>query len=149
MKEPAIFLTTSASETEEIGRSIGKLVKKGDVLCLTGDLGAGKTTLVKGIAKEYAGVSSSDVTSPTFTYLNIYSEKNTLYHFDLYRLSSSNEFLEAGFSEFLFAEGVCCIEWPERLPSNLPLQKVLVHIQYLSANERKITFERVYAKISY
>ncbi|MES2199957.1 MAG: tRNA (adenosine(37)-N6)-threonylcarbamoyltransferase complex ATPase subunit type 1 TsaE [Chlamydiota bacterium] len=145
MKDPIIFLTSSSNETEEIGRQIGRLVQSGDVLCLTGDLGAGKTTLVKGIAKQYTGIDALEVTSPTFTYLNIYSGLCDLYHFDLYRLSSSEEFIQAGFLEFLSTPGICCIEWPDRLPSHPSLQKISIHMEYLSLEQRKITFQRTHA----
>ena len=145
MKDPITFLTFSSTETEEIGQRIAKLLQSGDILCLTGDLGAGKTTLVKGIAKEYTGINALEVTSPTFTYLNIYSGPYSLYHFDLYRLSSPEEFIQAGFLEFLTTKGICCIEWPDRLPSNLSLQKVSIHMEYLSLEQRKITFQRNYA----
>lgn len=139
------FLTCSSSETEDIGCQIGQLVKNGDVLCLTGDLGAGKTTLIKGIAKHYTGIDTSEVTSPTFTYLNIYSGLYDLYHFDLYRLPSPEEFIQAGFLEFLSPKGICCIEWPDKLPAHTPLQKISIHIEYISLAQRKITFQRNYA----
>lgn len=145
MKDPITFLTHSSNETEDVGKQIGRLVQNGDVLCLTGDLGAGKTTLVKGIAKQYTGINTLDVTSPTFTYLNIYSGVSDLYHFDLYRLSSPEEFIQAGFLEFLSAKGICCIEWPDRLPPHLSLQKISIHMEYISLEQRKITVERNYA----
>lgn len=140
MKDPIVFWTTSSDETEKVGREIAKLLRKGDVLCLTGDLGAGKTTLVKGIAKECTGVESLDVTSPTFSYMHLYQGKENLYHFDLYRFSSSEEFLHAGFVEFISSDTICCIEWPDRLPSNLCFRKLCVHLEYLSLEQRKITF---------
>ena len=145
MKDPITFLTHSSNETEEIGKQIGRLLQSGDVLCLTGDLGAGKTTLVKGIAKECTGIDTKEVTSPTFTYLNIYSGSYDLYHFDLYRLSSPEEFIQAGFLEFLSTKGICCIEWPDRLPPHLSLQKISIHMEYLSLEQRKITFQRNHA----
>lgn len=145
MKDPITFLTHSSSETEDIGQQIGQLVQSGDILCLTGDLGAGKTTLVKGIAKQYTGISTLEVTSPTFTYLNIYSGLQNLYHFDLYRLSSSEEFIQAGFLEFLSTKGICCIEWPDRLPTNLSLQTTSIHMEYISFEQRKITLQRNHA----
>ncbi|MBS0627082.1 MAG: tRNA (adenosine(37)-N6)-threonylcarbamoyltransferase complex ATPase subunit type 1 TsaE [Verrucomicrobia bacterium] len=145
MKDLITFLTHSSNETEDIGKQIGQLVESGDVLCLTGDLGAGKTTLVKGIAKQYTGISGLEVTSPTFTYLNIYSGLQNLYHFDLYRLSSPEEFIQAGFLEFLSMKGICCIEWPDRLPTNLSLKTISIHIEYVSFEQRKITLQRNHA----
>lgn len=142
MKEPLIFWTSSAEETEEIGKKIGKMLQKGDLLCLTGDLGAGKTTLIKGIVKERTGLDPSVVTSPTFSYMHLYEGSENLYHFDLYRLASSQDFIEAGFMEFLSTDCICCIEWPDKLPSNLALQKVLIHLEYLSEETRKIIIQR-------
>ena len=139
---PLSFFTKSFEETQEVGKEISKLLKPKDVLCLTGDLGAGKTTFVKGIAQMLTGIDPEEVTSPTFTYLNIYLGKQNLYHFDLYRLPSSKDFLESGFHEFLNQNAICCVEWPDKIPSQILFQKVAVHIDYLSSEERKITFWR-------
>ncbi len=144
---PITFLTQSSEETEEVGKSIADMLGIGDVICLTGDLGAGKTTLVKGLVQKITGISAEEVVSPTFTYLNIYPGLTTIYHFDLYRLSSGEEFLQAGFHEFLEAPGICCIEWPDRLPDKLDIRKIFIHIEYLSAKERKITLRRTNAPI--
>lgn len=133
------FLSKSSEETEEIGRRIAREhLSQGDVLCLTGDLGAGKTTLTKGIIQELTGSAKDAIVSPTFTYLNIYSGAITVYHFDLYRLCCQEEFLEAGFDEFLNEEAICCIEWPDKLPETLQIKKKFIHIHYLSQTERKI-----------
>ncbi len=139
---PRTFVSTSSEETIEAGRQIGKLLNKQELLCLTGDLGAGKTTLVKGIVQEVTGVSPSEVVSPTFTYLNIYEGKLPLYHFDLYRLDSEEEFLLSGFDEFLEKEGICCVEWPDKLPQKVSQNKISIHIEYLGESKRKITLSR-------
>ncbi len=136
------FFTKSSEDTQEVGRTIAKLIRLGDVVCLTGDLGAGKTTLMKGFSQELAQISPDEVTSPTFTYLHIYSGAQKLYHFDLYRLSSSSEFIALGFHEFFSESNICCVEWPDRMPDELLLQKVAIEISYLSSEERKITFRR-------
>ena len=136
------FLTKSARDTEKVGESIADMLVPGDVVCLTGDLGAGKTTLIKGLVQKTTGVPSTEVVSPTFTYLNIYSGLTNIYHFDLYRFSSGEEFLLAGFHEFLHRKGICCIEWPDRLPENLKIKKIFIHIEYLSIEERQITLRR-------
>lgn len=137
------FVSSSAEETIDIGRQISKLLHKKELICLTGDLGAGKTTLVKGIVEALTGTSPNEVVSPTFTYLNIYEGKIPLYHFDLYRLSSEAEFLLAGFDEFLDKEGICCVEWPDRLPQGNSINKVSIHIEYLNIEQRKITLSKV------
>ena len=148
MAEPLVFFTKSAEETQKAGREIAELLKPGDIVCLTGELGAGKTTLMKGIAEKLGGIDPQEVTSPTFIYLQTYSGSNTesppLYHFDLYRLSSKEQFLSLGFSEFFGKEGICCIEWPEKIPEEFLLSKVCIELAYLSNQERNITFQRFY-----
>ena len=142
MTQSLTFFTTSSEDTQEAGKEIAKLIRPGDVVCLTGDLGAGKTTLIKGISKQLAEISPEEVTSPTFTYLHIYSGTQKIHHFDLYRLASSEEFLALGFHEFFSKSSICCIEWPDKIPKELSLQKVSIDSAYLSLETRKITFER-------
>jgi len=145
LKELFTLLTNSPEDTKEAGRRIGRALRPGVVLYLIGELGAGKTTLIKGIAQELAGIDPSCVTSPTFNYLNIYKGKAELHHFDLYRLSSSEEFIRSGFSEFLGGDRICCVEWPDRLPLSAHFEKWFVDIQYLEFEQRKITFRSPYA----
>ena len=139
---PLTFLSRSSEDTKKVGESIADLVTPGEIICLTGELGAGKTTLIKGLIQKITGIPSTEVVSPTFSYLNIYPGPINVYHFDLYRLSSGEEFLMAGFHEFLEGKGICCIEWPERLPGNLKIKKTFIHIEYLSSEERQITLRR-------
>ncbi len=108
-------ITNSSAETHEFAKAFGKGLAGNSVIFFYGDLGAGKTTFIKGLAAGILGTSGNEVTSPTFTYLNIYEGRITLYHFDLYRLKSSNEFLNFGFDEFFEAGGICCLEWAERI----------------------------------
>ena len=104
----------STEETMEFGASLAVHLMPGDIILLTGDLGAGKTTFTKGIAK---GLSvEQTVTSPSFTIMNQYQGNLPLYHFDLYRIDDPDEFLELGLEEFLFGEGISVIEWSEKLP---------------------------------
>lgn len=142
MIESFDFFTRSPEETQEVGKKIASFLKAGDVLCLTGDLGAGKTTLIKGISLEWANIPPQEVTSPTFTYFHMYCGTRPLYHFDLYRLSSNLQFCDLGFHEFLSRGAVCCIEWPDRIPTHLSFEKVLIDISYQSPEERLITFRR-------
>lgn len=144
MDFPLTFFTNSSESTQEIGREIAHYLKPGDVVCLTGDLGAGKTTLIKGIVQELSAINPLEVTSPTFTYLHIYSGLQKIYHFDLYRLSSPEEFLKSGFHEFLSQNEICCVEWPDKLPHSLCFEKVSIDIAYLSQEERKITLRRTH-----
>ncbi len=137
------WITSSAEETIEVGREIGKSAKKNSIICLFGDLGAGKTTLVKGIVEGVTGVGQSEVSSPTFVYLNLYTAKTglTVYHFDLYRLKNAAEFLERGFQDMLFASGICCIEWSERIESILPEERLNINIYHQDGCARKISYE--------
>lgn len=144
MTGPLTFLSKTELETYEAGRKIASLLKVGDVVCLTGELGAGKTTLIKGIAEKIGGTPSQEVTSPTYTYLHIYPGNPSLYHFDLYRLHTSEQFFSLGFSEFLGKDGICCIEWPDKIPKELSFSKVCIDLVYLSSHERNITFQRFY-----
>ncbi|HLB53142.1 MAG TPA: tRNA (adenosine(37)-N6)-threonylcarbamoyltransferase complex ATPase subunit type 1 TsaE [Chlamydiales bacterium] len=108
----------STEEMQSFGRRVGSLVSPGDVLLLYGDLGAGKTTFVKGVASAL-GVESL-VQSPTFTYLNVYEGKFPFYHFDLYRMKNAHDFFSMGFDEYLGVAGVALIEWAERLEGFFP-----------------------------
>lgn len=108
-KSSALHISYSDTETREIALALGAELEMGSVICLSGDLGAGKTTFVKGIA-EARGISPLDVTSPTYTYLHLIE---TLAHFDLYRLQGREQFFSMGFDEYLEGEHIVCIEWPE------------------------------------
>ena len=114
-----IFLQT-AVETEKLGNVLGKLAQSGDVFCFTGDLGAGKTLMSRGISLAL-GVAEEDVTSPTFAIMNIYEgEELEVRHFDLYRLNRPEELEDIGFDEYAGGEGVTLIEWAELFPDQLP-----------------------------
>src|SRR5262245_49283906 len=93
-------VTHSAEETFSFGYALGQTLPSHSVICLYGELAAGKTTLIKGIAAGAAGIDPAHVQSPTFTYLNIYEGRQKIYHFDLYRLKDVDEFLSMGFVEF-------------------------------------------------
>lgn len=136
------IITSSPEETNAYGRKLGREAKKNSVFCLFGDLGAGKTTLIKGIVEGAMGASSSQVNSPTFVYLNIYSSpKMSVYHFDLYRLKSENDFLSLGFEEYFFADGITCIEWSERIASLLPPHAIKLKLASQTQDIRKISHE--------
>lgn len=114
-----IICRTSA-ETEAVGRLLGKHARSGDVFCLSGDLGAGKTLLCKGVAVAQ-GVAPETVTSPTFTLMNVYQgREQELRHFDLYRLNRPEELEDIGFGEYAGGEGITLIEWAELFPDALP-----------------------------
>jgi tRNA threonylcarbamoyladenosine biosynthesis protein TsaE len=133
--------TTSASAeaTKAIGEVLGALVKPGDYLCLTGELGAGKTVFVQGLAKGM-GVTGQYVTSPSYALVNEYRGRLTLYHIDLYRLSGTDDLIEIGFSEYP-GTGVAAVEWPERAAGLLPDDRLDVRIEYAGENTRRLLFE--------
>ncbi len=132
------YLSSSRDETIALGVKIGKGLKPGAILCLKGDLAAGKTTFVKGVAKGFGDYREDEVNSPTFIFLNIYDGLRPVYHFDLYRLNDPDDFLHMGFDEYLFSNGICCIEWSERIEKYLP--KHCMHIEFvpLDVSSRKI-----------
>lgn len=132
------YITHSAAETRSLGLAFGKQLLPNSVVCFYGDLGAGKTTFIKGLAEGVLGVPEEEVNSPTFTYLNIYKGIKTLYHFDLYRLHSVDEFLGMGFDEMFDAGGVCCIEWAEKLFSLELPNAIRVEMAHLGNETRSI-----------
>lgn len=138
----------SPTETTRIGRELGKGLPPGAIVCLFGDLGAGKTTFVKGVRQGLLEASihtpeieNSEVTSPTFTYLNIYPGAVPLYHFDLYRLRDADEFLSMGFEEFLHGQGISCLEWSEKIAPLIPSDALCVTLRHLGPEERLINLK--------
>lgn len=104
------YHTKSVAETEIIGENLGKLAKPGDIIAFSGDLGAGKTALTRGIARGL-GISAN-ITSPTFTIVNEYEEgRMPLFHFDLYRLGGEEALFELGFEDYFYRNGLCVVEW--------------------------------------
>jgi len=124
MKE---FKTLTKRETAELGRKLGGILKPGDIVCLNGDLGAGKTAFTKGIA-EALGVEGY-ITSPTFTIVNEYHGFKPLYHFDVYRIADPEEMYEIGFEEYLNGDGIVVIEWSDLISEIIPPRHVRVEIR--------------------
>jgi tRNA threonylcarbamoyladenosine biosynthesis protein TsaE len=142
----ATSISHSPAETEALGESWGRMAQSGQIIALSGDLGAGKTQLVKGIARGL-GISSR-VHSPTFTLVNVYSGgRLTLFHLDLYRLETREQIFSAGLEEYLNPAGVTVIEWAERWFGNehstLKPQSFVrrVQIEVLNETERRIVYE--------
>ena len=134
------MVTSSPEETLEYGKELGQKLAPGSVVCFEGDLGAGKTTLIKGVASGATGCSIDEVTSPTFTLLNIYEGQKPVYHFDLYRMRNSEEFISMGFDDYLEGSGICCIEWSERI-ADLLENPIRVRLTPKSETEREIIVE--------
>ena len=132
----AVLRTIGAEETKEFGRWFGAWVEVGDVLALYGELGTGKTVLVKGLS-ETLGVEEN-VESPTFTIVGEYEGRIPLYHMDLFRLSSLEEILKIGYEEYMYGDGVCAIEWAEKIQQLLPKRRVDIRLFHVAEDERKI-----------
>ena len=126
-------------ETEEIGKLIGKHLKEGAIVCLSGDLGAGKTTLAKSLALEL-GVSEY-VTSPSYTIINEYFGRVPVYHFDVYRINDIEELYEIGYEEYFFGKGITIIEWASMILELIPEDSIFIDINVVSENERIFTFK--------
>jgi tRNA threonylcarbamoyladenosine biosynthesis protein TsaE len=119
--------TESAQETVELGRKLGMALRKGDIVCLTGNLGVGKTAFTGGIA---AGLGIKGyITSPTFTIVNEYKGRLPLYHFDVYRITDPSEMFEIGFEEYLEGSGVVVIEWADIVKELIPNEHIHVEIK--------------------
>lgn len=129
----------SAEEMFHYGSLIAHtLAKPPFILAIKGDLGAGKTTFLKGFISELTGIEPDQIQSPTFTYLQVYNDY--LYHFDLYRIKHYEQFESAGFADYLQAGGICCIEWAERIEDRLPNDAYVLEIAYLGPTSRRCSF---------
>lgn len=133
--------TSGSEETVALGRRLGRLLEPGDFIALKGELGAGKTQFSKGIALGLEVDPQTPVTSPTYTILNIYEGRLPLYHFDLYRLQGVEEVEELGFEEYFSGDGVCVVEWAERMEGDLPAQVLTVTLGHTGGEGRSVCFE--------
>ncbi len=136
------YITENEAETIEVGKKLAGLLKCGDILAITGDLGSGKTALVKGIAR---GLSIDDyITSPTFTLVHSYRGSSvTLHHFDVYRVSTEDELFDIGFEEYLGSGDICVIEWADLIRPLLPPHTKWIHLERTqnTMDERKISLQ--------
>ena len=131
------FESQNSEETVRFGELLAKYLKRGDIIALFGDLGSGKTTLVKGIAKG-SNVKTEDVNSPTFVLMNLYHGKLPIYHFDLYRLEDTKEIDRLGCQEFFYDNGVSIIEWADRIPEVSKRADVVIKMTRKDTNKREI-----------
>ncbi len=137
LKHNHSHISHSEAETISLAQQFAKGLKAGDIVLLQGDLGAGKTTFVKGVALGLK-VGSKSVVSPTFVLMNHYDGKLPIYHFDLYRLENPKELNTVQFDEYFYGAGVSLIEWPERLGANAPQHYYLVELSHQDEHTRKI-----------
>lgn len=127
------FLSHSTQETEAIGEELAQKLRGGDVLAFTGSLGMGKTAFTRGLARGLG--CRGRVTSPTFTIVNEYEGRTPLFHFDMYRLGSSDELFDIGWDDYLARGGVCAVEWSERVSDVLPEGTIFVDIARTDEHE--------------
>lgn len=133
------FKTKTAEETIELGKKIGSLLKKGDIIAMQGTLAAGKTTITKGIAQ--ALEIKDNITSPTFCLISEYEGKMPLYHMDVYRLDGAEDFAGLGTEDMLYGNGVSIIEWSEKVMSELPKKTIILKLEPQEDGSRIITIE--------
>ncbi|HDH05269.1 MAG TPA: tRNA (adenosine(37)-N6)-threonylcarbamoyltransferase complex ATPase subunit type 1 TsaE [Nitrospirae bacterium] len=131
----------SEAETREIGRKLGEKLKSGDVVCLYGDLGSGKTIMVKGIASAF-GIIERDITSASFTIIAEYDSVPPFYHIDLYRLTTG-EVPELGLQEYMGSQGISVIEWAERAEGEIPDNSIRVSLNYKEEHSREIEIKGI------
>ena len=121
------FIVDTADSTMKLGRKLGELVHSGDIICITGDLGAGKTHFTKGVAQ---GLEINEpITSPTFTIVNEYEGRLKLHHFDVYRVCDPDEIEAIGFDEYIFSDAVSIIEWSNFIEELIPKEHIWVDIK--------------------
>ena len=130
-------VSNSEHETHEFGQELAESLVNGDLLVLTGVLGAGKTCLIKGIAVGL-GVPEEDTKSPSFTLVNEYCGRMPLYHFDLYRMKDESELYQIGWDEYLMRDGIVVVEWGEKAGIYLPDKRIDISIAIVSENIRNI-----------
>jgi len=136
---PIIECTLNSVEaTERFGTTLGSIFKAGDVICLDGDLGAGKTTLAQSLAQGSGIDQNERVNSPTFALLHEYHGVVRIFHMDFYRLSSSDDVVELGLDEYFYAGGIVMIEWSERAQDIIPARALQITLRPLSETARKI-----------
>lgn len=135
------FSSTTPEETIALGRKFAAELEPGNIVCLKGELGAGKTHFVKGLAEAF-GVDQNEVQSPTFTLINEYVSDPPLYHFDCYRMESPREALEIGAEEYFYGDGICVIEWPERIISLIPPEAIWISIEAPDKKTRKFVISK-------
>ena len=138
-KNKICLKSRSVEETLHVGQILARQLKKGMIVALFGNIGSGKTTMVRGISQGL-GVFEP-ITSPTYTIMNLYSGELVIYHFDFYRLTSNSDLIDLGLDEYFYNDGLSIIEWPDRIMDQIPDQAIWINLEYeknTMVNERKI-----------
>ncbi len=139
--EILLISTESPHETERLGECLGTLLRAGDLICLSGSLGTGKTCLTRGLARAWGALEAPN--SPTFTLINEYhriQDRERFYHADCYRLVNTDDARTTGIEDFLDAPAVLVIEWPERINELLPLERLTIEIEDIGMDRRVFRF---------
>jgi tRNA threonylcarbamoyladenosine biosynthesis protein TsaE len=136
----SVYNTTSADETIELGRAIAKTLPKKACVLLIGNLGAGKTTLAKGIIQALTSTDPDEIVSPTYTLIHEYGN-GSVYHIDLYRLETPTQIATLGLEEIFDREAVVLIEWGERFPELMPKDRIEIHLQATPDDTRQIVIQ--------
>jgi tRNA threonylcarbamoyladenosine biosynthesis protein TsaE len=134
--------TRSAEETVAFGRELARQLPRPCLILLEGDLGSGKTTLTKGIVAGLGAAREEDVTSPSFTLVQEYGRSPKVFHADLYRIESGRELGTLGLDDFMTEDSIVIVEWGEKLWDNAPAPQVVIRMEHVSSEERRITVER-------
>ena len=140
MSRDRSLVSRSPDETRRLGALLGELLEGGDVVSVSGELGAGKTCLVQGIARGLGVDPSVPITSPTFTLVGEYPGRLALRHADFYSVESYARLDDAGFQDLFDESGVLVVEWPERFPEALPQERLAIAIELVSECERRVRF---------
>jgi tRNA threonylcarbamoyladenosine biosynthesis protein TsaE len=135
-------ITHSAEQTLALGRELARDLRPPCLILLRGDLGTGKTTLTKGIVAGLGGAQEDEVTSPSFTLVHEYGSAPRVYHADLYRIEGTRELATLGLDELWSQEAIVIVEWGDKLWDNAPAPQVIIHMEHISSEERRIRVER-------
>jgi tRNA threonylcarbamoyladenosine biosynthesis protein TsaE len=129
------FISHSEAQTRRLGARLGELLQGGDVICLAGELGTGKTCLAQGIGRGL-GIEGP-IASPSFTLISEYKQARLpFYHIDLYRIGEAKETLSLGLEEYFYGEGVCVVEWADRAPEVLPAERLWIELRHIDETKR-------------
>ena len=134
-------ITHSAEETTEFGRELAKHIQPPCLLLLEGELGSGKTTLVKGLVAGLGAAREEEVTSPSFTLVHEYGHERKVYHVDLFRIEGARDYASLGLDDLFEEDATVIIEWGERISDNAPGLQWRVRLEYVTSEERRITVE--------
>jgi tRNA threonylcarbamoyladenosine biosynthesis protein TsaE len=135
------LISGSREQTLELGRLIGTVLDRGDIVALIGEMGSGKTCFTQGVAKGVGVAATVPVVSPTFTLINEYPGVIPLFHFDVYRLSGLRDLEDMGYEEYFFGDGIIVIEWAEKVRDVLPEKTVFIKLRYLDEDTRELILE--------